>query len=245
MKGRALWSLAVAASLPILAMHPAATAGIQVGGGDPARESLSVDPENWFDLFAKQKDPTDLDGWSRHATSGADHPLAKVSPWVWDANRGILTYTPTGPHSAEWLRRDRVYSDFILHVEWRFVPVATEKRAYQGAIALRTPEGGEIWHRAQLGDRSGGYFYGVSPIDGQPQAFDLRRKLLGRRIRPAGRWNVYEITCKGRRMSLWANGAIVNEWDACDIDSGHLGLIGRGYAMEFRRVFLKHLDVSK
>ena len=37
--------------------------------------------------------------------------------------------------------------------------------------------------------------------------FNLQKEMREQRVKPAGEWNTYEITCKGRNVTLWVNGA--------------------------------------
>ena len=66
-----------------------------------------------------------------------------------------------------------------------------------------------------------------------------RRQLA---VKPAGEWNTFEITSRGRDMTLWVNGAVTNEWHECDVPKGYLGLEAEGYRIEFRNVKVKPLD---
>ena len=52
----------------------------------------------------------------------------------------------------------------------------------------------------------------------------------------AGEWNSYEITCRGKTMTLWVNGGVTNEWTACEVPRGYVGLEGEGWKIEFRPV---------
>ena len=61
------------------------------------------------------------------------------------------------------------------------------------------------------------------------------------RAKPVGEWNVYEITCKGKKISVWVNGAVTVTWDACQAPKGHLGLQVEFFDLEFRNLKFKPL----
>ena len=119
--------------------------------------------------------------------------------------RGYLVCAGDGGH--EWLRWDEELGDFIFHVEWRFIPVPG-KKGYNSGVYVRNSADASVWHQAQTGDASGGYLFGDTPVNGQVKRVNLSRQLRDKRIKPAGEWNTYEITCKGKEISLWVNGAI-------------------------------------
>ena len=54
-------------------------------------------------------------------------------------------------------------------------------------------------------------------------------------MKPAGEWNTFEITCKGKDMALWVNGAVTCEWHDCEAyPKGYVGLEAEGFRIEFR-----------
>ena len=62
------------------------------------------------------------------------------------------------------------------------------------------------------------------------------------RVKPAGEWNTFEITCRGKDMTLWVNGAVTNQWHDCEVKRGYVGLEAEGWRIEFRNVKVKPLD---
>jgi hypothetical protein len=203
---------------------------------DSAKSALERDPQGWTDLLtqAGQK----LEGWTR----GPIPPSGKLkepSQWTLDEITGTLVCRGDGGH--EWLRWDQEMADSIFHVEWRFT-VVPGKKGYNAGIYARNSADARIWHQAQTGDRSGGYLFGDTLVDGATKRFNLSKRRAGSRVKPAGEWNTFEITCRGRDMSLWVNGAVTNEWHDCQISKGYLGLEAEGYYIEFRNVKVKPLD---
>jgi hypothetical protein len=68
---------------------------------------------------------------------------------------------------------------------------------------------------------------------------DLEKDVAENRVKPAGEWNTYELTCKGRQVTLWINGAIANQWKGCGVPRGYLGLEAERGRVEFRNIKLK------
>ena len=79
-------------------------------------------------------------------------------------------------------------------------------------------------------------------IKGAPKRFNLSKQQPASRVKPAGEWNTFEITCRGKDMTLWVNGAVTNQWHECEVKKGYVGLEAEGCRIEFRNVKVKSLD---
>ncbi len=205
---------------------------------DESLSALERDPGGWTDALAKAG--SKLEGWTR----GPIPPSGKLGPrsqWSLDAATGILVCQGDGGH--EWLRWDKELENGIFHVEWRFT-VVPGKKGYNSGIYARNSADATVWHQAQTGDGSGGYLFGDSPSDGKIKRFNLSKQQSSSRVKPAGDWNVFEITCRGKEMTLWVNGAVTNRWPECEAPKGYVGLEAEGYRIEFRNVKLKSLDAT-
>ena len=51
-----------------------------------------------------------------------------------------------------------------------------------------------------------------------------------------GEWNTMVIEARGRRLTVWVNGVLVNEGTNATTDRGKLALQAEGTEVEFRRV---------
>jgi hypothetical protein len=212
-------------------------ATLAVSAGDEIGPSaLERDPQGWTDLLAKAGPK--LEGWTR-STLSAQGKLRPVSQWSLDTATGHLVCQGDGGH--EWLRWDPELGDFVYHVEWRFTPVPG-KKGYNSGIYARNSADARIYHQAQTGDGSGGYLFGMSETKGAVKRFNLSKQQTASRVKPAGQWNIFEITCQGHDMTLWVNGAVTNQWHDCEVTRGYVGLEAEGYRIEFRNVKLKPLD---
>jgi len=50
-----------------------------------------------------------------------------------------------------------------------------------------------------------------------------------------------EPKTEGKQVTLRVNGAVVNQWNDCEVPGGHIGLESEGYLIEFRNILLKRL----
>ena len=204
-----------------------------------AASSLEREPGGWTDLLAHAGPK--LDGWVRGPIPPP--PRGKLNPesqWSLDTATGHLVCQ--GDKGHEWLRWNSELADFVFHVEWRFTAVPG-KKGYNSGIYARNSADARIWHQAQTGDGSGGYLFGESPSDGKLKPINLSRQHPTSRVRPAGEWNTFEITCRGKDMTLSVNGTVSNVWHDCEVARGYVGVEAEGYRIEFRQVKIKPLDL--
>ena len=194
------------------------------------------DPTGWTDLLAGAG--PELKGWTRLPVKPGGKLDAGMQ-WSLDPSTGVLTCRGDGGH--DWLRSDEERGDFIYHVEWRFTPVTTGKRGYNSGIYVRNSADARVWHQAQVGGGPAAFLFGDTLVGGKLERIDLSTQQADRPVRPAGEWNTFEVTCRGKAVSLWVNGRIVNEWHDCEVPRGYLGLEAEGYRIEFRNVKVKPL----
>jgi hypothetical protein len=205
---------------------------------DQTRSALESDGSGWANLLADKS----LKDWVR-LPLGAN-PIVRAgsmsdpSPWKLDPSGEILICD--GKNAGhEWLRYAPELKDFVVHVEYRHVPVAGETR-YNSGVYVRSSMDGTVWHQAQA-TLAGGFLLMNTLVKGAAQRVNMQKEMKENRVKPAGEWNVYEIRAVGRQITLWVNGAVVNEFNDCEVLSGYLGLEAEGYGVDFRNVQLKRL----
>jgi hypothetical protein len=206
---------------------------------DQTKSALESDRSGWTNLLADRS----LKDWVR-GPLGAN-PIVRAgsmsdpSPWKLDPSGEILVCD--GKNAGhELLRYAPELKDFVVHVEYRHVPVEGETR-YNSGVYFRTSMDGTIWHQAQA-TLPGGFLMMNTLVKGVAQRVNLQKEMMENRVKPAGEWNVYEIRAVGKQITLWVNGAVVNEFNDCEVLSGYLGLEAEGYNVEFRNVQLKRLQ---
>jgi hypothetical protein len=221
---RRTWLLLVL--VPLGMAHPA----------DDSRSALEADPNGWTDLLVRAG--KELDNWSRWPIPATAHPNAQ-NQWSISETTGYLICE--GDKGHEWLRFGKEYGDCVFHVEFRFTPVKSGKSGYNSGIYVRNSADGKVWHQAQAGGGSGGFLFGETPDGDKLARFDLSKMAEKGRVKPAGEWNTFEVTCKGKDLTLWVNGATTCSWHGCNAPRGYLGLEAEGYRIEFRKVLVKEL----
>jgi hypothetical protein len=181
----------------------------------------------------------ELKGWTRVPIPPGS-ALKDPSPWRFDPATGVLTCEGKGHH--EWLRLDRELGDAKIHVEWRFVPI-DEGKGYNSGVMIRNSIDGVVWHQAQTGDASGGYLFGETPgaEPGKRQSFRAAGDAPHGNVKPAGEWNVYDITCQGKTLTLRTNGGDAVTFDGCNQPRGYFGLEAEFFTVEFRNVTVEAL----
>jgi hypothetical protein len=202
---------------------------------DGAKSALESDASGWVDLFPNKE----FKGWRRVPID----PLASKAVWKHSADGKTLLCDGTGG-VKELLMNEEERGDGIFHVEWRWGKDQGEKPNYNGGIYLRSSLDGKTWIQAQVarGEKPPGVgdFIGMIPEDGKPKRVDRLQKGPGREA-PLGEWNTYEITCKGKSVSLWVNGGVTLVWEDFPFTRGHLGLQAEFAAYEFRSLKYKPL----
>jgi hypothetical protein len=194
--------------------------------------ALESEPQGWIDIMPAPS----LQGWTRVPFLTAD-PLNPVSQWKVDSASGILLCE--GDKGHEFLRYDKELANLIFHAEWRFTPIPNGK-GYNSGILVRTSADGVLWHQAQTTE-PGGYLLGDTMVDGAKKRLNMRAQMKENRVKPIGEWNVFEVRAEGPKITLWVNGAVVNEWDDPSMLKGYIGLEAEGFRVEFRNLKLKAL----
>jgi hypothetical protein len=147
-----------------------------------------------------------------------------------------------------WLRSDREYDNFVLHIEWMFI----DKGADSG-IFVRTGKesgGGNGWPTKAIqiqfmDNESFGAVFADGAVtkgvkrkageDGKPQS--LVKKLR----KPTGELNVMEIRCQGKNLEVKLNGEVITTADTLAPEKGYIGLQGEGGTIHFKKVEVKEI----
>jgi hypothetical protein len=174
--------------------------------------------------------PADAEAqWTRIAIPPTN-PVSNVAQWHINAAKKTIVCDGNGGH--EWLKFNHELKDFTFHVKWRFTPVTTANPKYNSGVFFRNNADGMIWHQAQTG-AAGGYVFGMTPVNGAVTRFNEQKTMTENRVKPAGKWNVYDIRCVGDTCTLAVNGATVNTVKI-GVTKGYIGLEAEGYKIEFK-----------
>ena len=202
--------------------------------GQETKSALEQDPQGWIDIMPA----VDLKGWYRVPVP----PTGKLGRDQWHVETADKTLVCDGDGGHDMLLTDQEYGDVVFHFEFRYTPVEG-KTGYNSGAYVRNSKDGAIWHQAQFGDAKDGFLFGQTPSpDGNKKFFNLSKQVKDMRVKPAGQWNTLEITARGKKLTLWVNGAVTCEFADCGAPKGRVGLEGEGYRIEFRNLKLKHLE---
>jgi hypothetical protein len=142
-----------------------------------------------------------------------------------------------------YMRTKEAYSDYKLHVEWRW-PV----EASNSGVFVNAQQPDTIWLKCvecQLKAGSAGDFVCMNGADMAERADKSKRsvtKLADSSEKPVGQWNTLEVVCKSNTIELTVNGVVQNKGTNVTVTSGSICLQSEGKAVEFRNVFLNKLQ---
>jgi hypothetical protein len=182
-----------------------------------------------------------LDGWTIFVSDSTVNPED-----FFYVNEGVIETigVPNG-----YLRTVKEYSNYHLHVEWRYPENPTNS-----GIFLHT-SGPDIWtvnhFQGQLKHGFAGDFI-VNGVGLSATVLDtvytstektkpLLPKLHASNEKQAGEWNSYDITCKGNTIELRVNGLLQNVATDCSLSTGNIGLQAEGSKIQFRNLWLEEL----
>jgi hypothetical protein len=200
------------------------------------QSALEADASGWLDLMPGK----DLQGWKR-VVLPPDEKLNSKNPWSVDTERHVLVCDGVGV--KEMLLEDRERAEGIFHVEWRFRPVPGKTTGYNSGVYVRSLDG-KNWIQAQVAHltqapRLGDLFYD-RVVDGKTEHGVIPGK--GHElVKAPGEWNTYEVTCQGKNLTVWINGAVATTWKECPVPRGHVGLQAELFYIEFKNLKFKEL----
>jgi len=218
----------------------------QAGGGSMVPNADgSITPTTKTMLF----NGVDFTGWTADEPGKDDTPTAPDSFVV----RGGVIATQ-GTFNSHLLT-NATYRDYHLELEWRWSATpgnagvlvhASDIRALYGQfpksieVQLFSGDAGDFWciqenievpNMDARRPRDDGQAYGGSESD-------ARRilNLTDDSEKPAGEWNSMVIEARGRGITAWVNGVLVNDGFNCTADHGKIALQAEGAEVEYRNV---------
>src|SRR5262245_6296671 len=191
--------------------------------------------DNWQDLFAGKN----LASWKR-VPLAPDTKLAKKNPWNLDGKGTLLC---DGVGVKEMLLYDKEFGDGVFHVEWRFRKVEGDP-VYNSGVYVRSKSDGLTWHQVQVAHNPKPPFMG--DIFRIPDVKKPAPEVVGKgdgakHVKAPGEWNTYDITCKGKTISVAINGSTTCTWKNCPIPRGHVGLQAEFFFIEFKNLKFREM----
>lgn len=176
----------------------------------------------------------DISNWTFHLKDPSADPLK-----VFTVQNGVIHITgnPFG-----YMRTKETYSDYSLHLEWRWPMEATNSGVF---IHAQLPD--TIWPKCiecQLAAGNAGDFICANGSDMNERADKSKRavkKIAASSEKAVGEWNTLEVICKSNTIEASVNGVLQNKGTGLSISKGHIGLQSEGKDIEFRNVYINKL----
>jgi len=171
----------------------------------------------------------DLTGWSFRLAPDSEAEADDV----FDVEDGVITIAgqPFG-----YMITDGTYSDYKLHLEWRWVGEPTNSGIFIHAEPIDA-----IWPRCAevnlMNGRAGDMIASGGSSFEELQEGRFLRSTVDSAEKPAGEWNTAEIICQGNHIQAYINGTLMNEAHF-DRTEGHIALQSEGGPLEVRNVYI-------
>jgi hypothetical protein len=175
-----------------------------------------------------------LNNWVFHLKDPSVDPAT-----VFTVKNGVINISgnPFG-----YMRTKEAYSDYKLHVEWRWPSEATNSGVFVHALRPDT-----IWIKCiecQLQAGNAGDFVCMNGADMNELTNKSKRvvkKMAASSEKPTGEWNTMKIICKTDTIEVFVNGVLQNRGTGVSVNKGSICLQSEGKDIEFRNVFLTKL----
>jgi hypothetical protein len=195
----------------------------------------SIVPTNRMDLFNGK----DFTGWTFCLKDKADPAR------TWSVTNGVIHCSGA---AIGYLRTEKVFTDYTLTVEWRFVKIAPKADNTGVLVHMQLPD--KVWPPCVQvqgkHERQGDLFLMAGAESNEHRGLDANTPLPLRGAaneKPAGEWNLCETVCAGDSVKTWINGRCLNETTGCTVTNGAIGIQSEGAEFEIREIFLEPLRV--
>lgn len=200
---------------------------------------LSCNSEKKLKLF----NGTDLENWTIFVSEEGVEPGNLF--WVEDG----LIQSSGKPHG--YIRTNEIYSNFKLHLEWRWVGEPTNS-----GVLIHVQGEDRIWPtciECQLKSGSAGDLILMGPGTGitvKDSTYLINpgdswylgvKKFEDSSEHPAGEWNSYDITSLDGTIRVMVNGVLQNSGKAMTRTEGNILLQSEGSPIQFRNIWLRPL----
>jgi hypothetical protein len=165
---------------------------------------------------------------------------------IWSVRNGVV-HCKGKPNG--YMRTERTYRDYHLHLEWRWPNEPTNS-----GVLLHAGGADKVWPRTiecQLKAGSAGDFVLINgtgiTVDGRNRQ-DPAKQYVGvpkkqeSTEKAPGQWNTYEIYCKADTITCYVNGVLQNAGTKATDTAGWICLQSEGSPIEFRNIYVEPTD---
>ena len=200
---------------------------------------LSCSADNRVMLFNGEN----LDNWNIYVSNPDMDPGDLF--WVEDG----MIHTSGIPHG--FIRTKEVYSNFKLHVEWRWTDEPTNS-----GVLIHVQDKDMIWPlcvECQLMHEHAGDIVLIGKgsgitirdstylVSSEENRYIIIEKFDEVSEHPAGEWNSYDITSLNGDIEVLVNGVLQHTGTGMILTEGNIALQSEGSPMQFRNVYLEPL----
>lgn len=193
--------------------------------------------------FAGQKtnlfNGRNLDGWTLIGGKGPGYVV----------ENGVLVCPADGGGN---LLTEREYGNFVFRFEFKMTPGANN------GVGIRAPLAGDIAYTGmeiQILDHNNERYKGkIKPEQHHGSVYDVIAA-SSENFKPVGEWNREEINANGKHIVVKLNGKVITDADLSTVtdpavlkkhpgllrSSGHIGFLGHGTRVEFRKISVEEL----
>jgi hypothetical protein len=177
----------------------------------------------------------DLAGWNVFVGDPAVAPAS-----TWSVADGVLRLDSK---ANGYLRTEKEFSNYRLHVEWRWAKDAPDNANSGVMLHVHGPD--VVWplcFEAQLKTGNAGQVVGMGlDIPAAPVLNNRKRapRLAEPSEHPRGEWNTYEIVARGDTIEVHVNGVRQNFVEKLPVTKGAIALQMEEFPIEFRNVWLE------
>jgi Domain of Unknown Function (DUF1080). len=177
----------------------------------------------------------DLSNWVFKLKDPSIDPAA-----IFTIRNGVIHITgnPFG-----YMRTKDTYSDYKLHVEWRW-----PAEAGNSGVFVHAQQPDTVWLKCvecQLQAGNAGDFVcmnGADMTERTDKSKPFVKKLALSSEKPTGEWNTMEVICKSNTIEVFVNGTLQNKGTNVSVSKGSICLQSEEKDVEFRNVYLDKLE---
>jgi hypothetical protein len=179
-----------------------------------------------------------LDGWKLVGGNGPGY--------VVEGNKIVCP-----PDGGGNLFTEKEYANFVLRLEFKLSPGGNN------GVGLRAPLEGDAAYKGmeiQVLDDPAPQYKDIKPAQHTGSIYGVVAAKQGA-LKPTGEWNAYEITARGRHVSIKLNGTMIVDANLDSVTdaellkqhpglartTGHVGFLGHRSHVEFRNIRIKEL----